>query len=114
MLNIDQTAWEGLVTQWRGSQPQPPALGNHSLWLQPFSVLAPTVSMGPAQSPRPNVPPFQSHVKEERDVEGGSELAMTMGSSVLQQLSFPILAKHQHTLWVEWPFILSGHFILFI
>lgn len=40
-----------------------------------------------------------------------SELAMTMGSfSVLHQLSFPILVKHHHTLWVERPFTLSSYF----
>lgn len=80
-------------------------------------MLAPTVTMGPAYTPRRNLPTFQSHVKEEGGVEGEierSELSMTMGSSVLHQLSFPMVAKPHHTLWAERPLILRGPFILLI
>lgn len=107
----------GVITQWYSSHPQPLALGNHNLWLQCFSVLAPTVSVGSAHSPRPNVPPFQSHVKEERGLWRGIwkiRAGYDHGLVCLHQLSFPILAKQHHTLWVEWPFIFSSHFILLI
>ena len=42
---------------------------------------------------------------------GRSELAVTMGtSSVLHQLSSPILDQHHHTLGVERPLSLGSHF----
>lgn len=73
--------------------------------------------MGPAYTPRPNLPTFQSHVKQEGGVEGEferSKLSVTMGSSVFHQLSFPMLAKHHHTPRAERPLILRGPFILLI
>lgn len=72
------------------------------------------VSSGPAYIPRPDLPPFKSHVKEKGGVEvefGRSELAVTMGSSsVPHQLSSPVLDEHHHTLGVERPLSLGSHF----